>query len=123
MHLIPEPLFSLPSDNVSMISVVGTPLGRIFMSGRDGCLYEIVYQVSITLSLYVLTPFPQAEDGWFSKKCRKINHSMSYISYLLPSFLLFSDDGTLPIHAILISVLSRPSRTDCCRRFKAYFIH
>src|SRR5690242_1049006 len=57
-----------------MLSIVGTNNGRIFMGGRDGCLYELYYQ---------------ADDGWFSKKCRKINHSTSVIGSLLPSFLRY----------------------------------
>ena len=37
----------------------------------------------------------QAEDGWFSRKCKKINHSTSKLSFMVPSFLNFSfvDDG------------------------------
>ena len=36
---------SVPSDNVSMTSIVGTDNGRIFMCGNDGHLYELIYQV------------------------------------------------------------------------------
>ena len=80
MHLLPEPLFSLPTDNVHFLSVAGTENGRIFLAGKDCCLYELTYQ---------------AQDGWFSRKCRKINHSQSTLSVLVPSFLNFSfvDDG------------------------------
>jgi len=63
---------SLPSDNVHMLRVAGTQNGRIFLCGRDGCLYELAYQ---------------AEDGWFSRKCRKVNHSQSPLSSLVPTFL------------------------------------
>ena len=45
MHLLPEPLFSIPTDNTNVISMVGTHNGRIFMAGKDGCLYELAYQV------------------------------------------------------------------------------
>ena len=45
MHLQPEPLFHLPSDNVAMLAITGTSLGRIFLAGKDGCLYEVAYQV------------------------------------------------------------------------------
>lgn len=45
MHLQPDPLFSIPSDNVYMTCITGTFNGRIFMGGKDGCLYEIAYQV------------------------------------------------------------------------------
>lgn len=72
MHLLPEPLFTLPSDNIGMVSVVGTPGGRVFLAGRDGCLHEVVYQ---------------ADDGWFHRKCRRVNHSTSILSYFVPSFL------------------------------------
>lgn len=79
MHLQPEPLFSLPTDNVGMLDIQGTPEGRIFLAGKDGCLYEVIYQ---------------AEDGWFSRKCKKVNHSVSMLSFLVPSFLSFSEEGT-----------------------------
>jgi nuclear pore complex protein Nup155 len=80
MHLQPSPLFNLPSDNVSMLGAVGTSEGRIFLAGKDSCLYEVVYQ---------------AEDGWFSRKCRKVNHSQSSLSFLVPSFLSFSEEDPL----------------------------
>ena len=37
------------SDNVSMISIVGTDIGRVFMSGNNGHLYEIFYKVQYCL--------------------------------------------------------------------------
>ena len=54
MHLQPDPLFSIPSDNVYMTCTTGTFHGRIFTGGKNGCLYEIAYQVS---SLYVVRQF------------------------------------------------------------------
>ena len=83
MHLQPEPLFVIPSDNVNLLSIAGSHHGRIFAAGKDGCLYEIVYQ---------------AEDGWFSQKCRKVNHSNSRLSFLVPSFLSFSEEGSLHMY-------------------------
>ncbi|XP_071552896.1 nuclear pore complex protein Nup155 isoform X3 [Panulirus ornatus] len=79
MHLLPEPLFSVPTDGSYILTIRGTNDGRIFMGAKDGCLYELVYQ---------------AEDGWFSRKCQKVNHSRSAISYLLP-FLAFSEDDPI----------------------------
>jgi hypothetical protein len=64
-----------PTDNVDMVSVVGTSSGRIFMGGSDGCLYELLYS---------------REAGWFSGNCSKINRTSSFLSMLLPSFLSFS---------------------------------
>ncbi|KAK2179646.1 hypothetical protein NP493_478g02009 [Ridgeia piscesae] len=82
MHLLPEPLFTVPTDNTHVLNITGTENGRIFMTGKDGCLYELAYQ---------------AEDGWFSRKCKKINHSTSRLSFIVPSFLNFSfiDDDPL----------------------------
>lgn len=47
MHLLPEPLFIVPTDNIGMVSVTGTSDGRIFLAGQDGCLHEVVYQVTV----------------------------------------------------------------------------
>ena len=78
MHLLPEPLFHLPSDNVGMMCVEGTPEGRLFLGGKDGGLYEVTYQ---------------AREGWFTKRCQLVNHSVSRLSFLIPSFLSFSEQG------------------------------
>ncbi|CAG2118146.1 unnamed protein product, partial [Medioppia subpectinata] len=48
---------------------------------KDGCLYEVIYQ---------------AEDGWFGRKCKKVNHSSSVISYFFPSlFNVTKDDEVI----------------------------
>lgn len=83
--LIPDPLFKLSTDNIIFSVLSGTQDGRIFLGGNDGSLYEIVYQ---------------AEDGWFSRKCRKLNHSYSILSLVTPSFLTFSENE--PIVQIVI---------------------
>ncbi|XP_023215500.1 nuclear pore complex protein Nup155-like [Centruroides sculpturatus] len=87
MHLLAEPLFSIPTDNSYMLTISGIHNGRIFMGGKDGCLYELAYQ---------------ARDGWFSRKCQKINHSSSYLSFLVPSFLNFAFSEEDPIVQIEI---------------------
>lgn len=60
MQLLPDPLYSLPTDNTYLLTITSTDNGRIFLAGKDGCLYEVAYQ---------------AEAGWFSQRCRKINLS------------------------------------------------
>ena len=45
MQLIPDPLFTLSSDGTQFLHTVGTKTGRVFTGGKDGCLYEITYQV------------------------------------------------------------------------------
>src|SRR5699024_1664463 len=70
--VIPEPIFTVPTDNVEIKVIKGTDYGRIFLGGNDGCLYEITYH---------------ADFGWFGRKCRKINHSTSALSFLVPKIL------------------------------------
>ena len=46
MHLLPEPLFAVPTDGAYVVTITGTPDGRIFMGAKDGCIYEFFYQVN-----------------------------------------------------------------------------
>lgn len=79
ISLLPEPVYQLPADGVIVSATLGTPCGRIFQGAEDGCLYEITYQ---------------GNEGWFGKSCRRVNHSQGTLSFLVPSFLSFSDrDG------------------------------
>ncbi|XP_063068284.1 nuclear pore complex protein Nup155 isoform X2 [Engraulis encrasicolus] len=87
MQLLPDPLYSIPTDNTYLLAVTATQLGRIFLAGRDGCLYEVAYQ---------------AEAGWFSQRCWKINHSKSSLSFLVPSVLQFSFSEDDPVVQIAI---------------------
>ncbi|XP_017954054.2 nuclear pore complex protein Nup154 [Drosophila navojoa] len=86
MQLLNKPLFVLSTDNVTINVIEGTKDGRIFLGGRDGCLYEIDYH---------------SESSWFGKRCKKINHSQGLVSYIVPSFLkVFSEVD--PIEKIVI---------------------
>ncbi|XP_017059277.1 nuclear pore complex protein Nup154 [Drosophila ficusphila] len=77
MQLMNRTIFVIGTDNVSISVIKGTDDGRIFLGGRDGCLYEIFYQ---------------AESSWFGKRCKKINLSQGLVSYMVPSFLkVFSE--------------------------------
>ncbi|KAM9329214.1 nuclear pore complex protein Nup155 [Gastrophryne carolinensis] len=87
MQLLPDPLYSIPTDNTYLLSIMSTNNGRIFLSGKDGCLYEVVYQ---------------AEAGWFSPRCRKINHSKSTLSFLVPTVLQFTFSEDDPIVQIAV---------------------
>ena len=66
-----------PSDNVLMQSIAGTPLGRIFMGGSDGNIYELAYQ--------------QDQPGWDTwmrpQKCQKLNHTSHRLSFLMPEMI------------------------------------
>ncbi|XP_077354036.1 nuclear pore complex protein Nup155 isoform X2 [Festucalex cinctus] len=87
LHLLPEPLYSVPTDNNHILSVTSTDLGRIFMAGKDGCLYEITYK---------------AEASWLSQRCSKINHSKGSLSFLIPSALQFAFSDDDPIVQIAV---------------------
>uniref|UniRef100_A0AAY4CWY0 Nuclear pore complex protein Nup155 n=1 Tax=Denticeps clupeoides TaxID=299321 RepID=A0AAY4CWY0_9TELE len=87
MQLLPDPLYSIPTDNTYLLAITSTNLGRIFLAGKDGCLYEIAYQ---------------AESGWFSQRCKKINHSKSSLSFLIPSLLQFSFSEDDPVVQIAV---------------------
>uniref|UniRef100_A0A182SGI2 Nucleoporin Nup133/Nup155-like N-terminal domain-containing protein n=1 Tax=Anopheles maculatus TaxID=74869 RepID=A0A182SGI2_9DIPT len=81
MQLMHTPIFVLNTDNVAIMCVQGTDDGRIFLGGRDGCLYEVSYQ---------------AESNWFGKRCRKINHSQGLMSHLVPGiFKIFSETDSV----------------------------
>ena len=43
LQLVPTS-FTIPTDNVRILSICGTKSGRIFLGGDDGCLYEFTYQ-------------------------------------------------------------------------------
>lgn len=47
MQLLPDPLYSLPTDNTYILAITSTDNGRIFLAGKDGCLYEVAYQVTV----------------------------------------------------------------------------
>ena len=59
---IHETGFSVPSDGVNLVRMVGTATGRVFMSGADGFLYELQYGNT---------------DGWWQsyQSCKKRNRS------------------------------------------------
>ena len=46
--------YTIASDNVQMLQVIGTPNGRIFLGGNDSHVYELVYSSS---------------EGWFGGSC------------------------------------------------------
>eukprot|EP01117_Protostelium_nocturnum_P007889 TRINITY_DN2818_c0_g1_i1.p1 TRINITY_DN2818_c0_g1~~TRINITY_DN2818_c0_g1_i1.p1 ORF type:complete len:1082 (+),score=248.95 TRINITY_DN2818_c0_g1_i1:838-4083(+) len=63
-----------------MLKIIGTKEGRVFTCGKDGNLYEMIYQ---------------SEDRWFQKRCRKVNHTSSGLIAFIPSFLKFAQDDPL----------------------------
>lgn len=103
MKLIPTS-YTASSDNTTMVKVLGTQSGRIFMAGQDGNLYELYYDNS--------------EDTWSSllgvdsmlglestrNKCRKIHHYQWHwrLVSLLPTAIrniAFGDDPLIDLCA------------------------
>ncbi|XP_044758799.1 nuclear pore complex protein Nup155 [Coccinella septempunctata] len=85
IQLIPDPVFTIPTDGATISTVVGTTQGRIFLGSKEGNVFELEYQ---------------AESGWFGKRCKKVNHSTSTLSFLVPAFInaaLGEDDGIAQI--------------------------
>ena len=70
MHLLPEPLYSIPTDSTFITAIAGTANGRIFMAGKDGALYELIYQVTFLFIFFgVSRRNPQMEAwGWNGKQ-------------------------------------------------------
>lgn len=54
LQLLPE--YTIPSDGVTMTWITCTEKGRIFLAGRDGHIYELLYTTG---------------SGWH-KRCRKV---------------------------------------------------
>uniref|UniRef100_A0A8C0USG7 Nuclear pore complex protein Nup155 n=1 Tax=Cyanistes caeruleus TaxID=156563 RepID=A0A8C0USG7_CYACU len=75
MQLLPDPLYSLPTDNTYILAIT---------------------------AVIVLKLVKFAEAGWFSQRCRKINHSKSALSFLIPSLLQFTFSEDDPVVQIAI---------------------
>ncbi|CAM8876478.1 unnamed protein product [Rhodiola kirilowii] len=56
VSLQPLPEYTIPSDGVTMTCMTCTDKGRIFLAGRDGHIYELLYSTA---------------SGWH-KRCRKV---------------------------------------------------
>ena len=119
--LVPKPVtdfqlkptkYILPTDNITIIKVVGSGNGRIFLAGVDGNIHEVTYDTA-----------GEGEDSWVSSltsqylqphnrhdsavdahgvryKCQKLTHSTwgFQLIHLLPSFIrgyVSSEDAML----------------------------
>lgn len=45
IQLIPDPVFTIPTDGATVSTITGTSEGRLFLGTKEGSLYEISYQV------------------------------------------------------------------------------
>ncbi len=95
------------TNGVVLDNITGTDGGRVFATGSDNCLYELVYQ---------------RNEGWFTNKCYLRNITSPRLSNLLPTFvkaekkLLFItvDNARQLVYTLrqgdLIEVFSLPSK-------------
>ncbi|CDS02279.1 hypothetical protein [Sporisorium scitamineum] len=60
------------TNGVVLDNITGTDTGRVFATGSDNCLYELVYQ---------------RNEGWFTNKCYLRNITSPRLSNLLPTFV------------------------------------
>lgn len=93
------------SDQVNMLSTVGTAGGRIFCGGQDGHVYELEYE---------------AEEGWFTRRCRKTCLTGSVLARLAPTFLRGSSASSNAIISLrydssreLVWALTDSGQIDC----------
>jgi nuclear pore complex protein Nup155 len=102
--------YAIPSDEVTMIKIVSTQNGRIFMGGNDGNLYELIYE--------------NHQDSWSTYlgigetyKCRKVNHSSWNLVNIIPPLVkgIIGWDDTLcdlvidDIRCLLYSITQKGS--------------
>lgn len=83
------------SDQVNMLSTVGTSTGRILCGGQDGHVYELEYE---------------AEEGWFTRRCRKTCLTGSVLARLAPTFLRGSSSSSSSSSNAITSLRYDPSR-------------
>eukprot|EP00158_Paraphelidium_tribonemae_P008422 Partr_v1_DN28575_c1_g1_i1_m73965 putative nucleoporin len=70
LHLLATDI-QLPTDGVLMLCVAGTQNGQIWLGGRDGHVYEVVYEY---------------QETWFTRKCQLRRLTGGLFRSLLPAF-------------------------------------
>jgi len=98
LKLVPT-AYTLPSDNVAMIKVVGSQMGRVFMAGNDGNVYELEYSNGDADTVWGAL---EGAMGGPRHKCRKVNHfAWNWrLVHLLPPFLqalTMEEDGLVDL--------------------------
>ncbi|TPX44137.1 hypothetical protein SeMB42_g04428 [Synchytrium endobioticum] len=72
--------YSVSTDDVRITNVIGTVEGRIFLCGANGHVYELIYQ---------------AQEGFLTRRCWKVDRSSTFTSYFVPTFLQGSQEAPL----------------------------
>ena len=93
--------YILPTDNITIVKVVGSGSGRIFLAGEDGNVHEVTYECTAEgedawawaagLSARYLQPSSSStvDAEGVRYKCRKLTHSSwgFQLTHLLPGFI------------------------------------
>jgi hypothetical protein len=92
--------YTVPNNNITVIKIIGSQSGRIFMIGNDNNTYEIDYACieSAWSSIFGI------ENDKQIHKCQKINHTKSYLKLnnLFPFFQIILKDKSDNLIDILI---------------------
>ncbi|TPP64627.1 hypothetical protein FGIG_01642 [Fasciola gigantica] len=83
IQVLPEPIYCLPTDNLTVSFIETTNRGRIFLGTREGFLLEMNYGPIPGCTSNSSLPLPTGSYG----PCNLINHSSSALAILLPSVL------------------------------------
>lgn len=124
MQLLPDPLYSLPTDNTYLLTITSTDNGRIFLAGKDGCLYEVAYQVSLALYTFFSLPLDGVGIG------KLLFLFSNYISTLVCSYGKYSNiviavvlhDYTMPTKPSLLP-RGQSHYQFCVYPYRAWYIH
>ncbi|OON19937.1 hypothetical protein X801_04188 [Opisthorchis viverrini] len=109
LHVLPDPLYCLPTDNYTVTCMECTTDGRMFLGTQEGSLLELNY-----------SPIP----GWTGDPsvplsrtgpCTLINHSASAISLLLPAVLTTGFRTTVNTPSTVNFLLPLPLSDAICQ--------
>ncbi|KTG34271.1 hypothetical protein cypCar_00039544, partial [Cyprinus carpio] len=125
MQLLPDPLYSIPTDNTYLLAITSTDVGRIFMAGKDGCLYEIdpVVQIAVDNSRNIL--YTRSEKGVLQVyDLGADGQGMSRVAAMSQSSIVSAAgniartiDRSVFKPIVQIAVIDRPESSDCVRLY------
>ncbi|CAH8649434.1 unnamed protein product [Dicrocoelium dendriticum] len=95
-QVMPDPLYCLPTDNLTLVCFEATENGRIFFGTQEGSLLELDYGPIPGWNGDCVHPLPNGRTG----PCTLVNHSTSALSILLPSLLTSGFRSIDPIHQL-----------------------
>ena len=92
-----------------MLKIVGTQNGRIFLGGKDGCLYELYYQVKICHMNESLRTSLTDYSGWWWLVFKTMQENQPFQNHLVffcPLHIQVSQNNSLSFSFSLFLPLS-----------------